>query len=64
MNSFFEGLKNERSTDGNQPMAEKKSWNRDFDSVFGTIFRISKCFQRSKQKLILLTEKAARNLEQ
>ncbi len=44
-------------------MAEKKRWNRNSDAVFGTIFRISKCFQRSKQKLILLAEKAAKNLE-
>jgi hypothetical protein len=34
-------------------MTAKESRNRNlkFDAAYGTIFRISKCFQRSKQKL-------------
>jgi hypothetical protein len=26
--------------DGNRPMAEKKSWNRNFDKACGSIFRV------------------------
>jgi hypothetical protein len=38
----------------NQPMTEKESLKRNYDASLRTIFRISKCFQRSKQKLYKL----------
>jgi hypothetical protein len=40
---------------------------QNFDAAFGTTFRISKCFQRSKQKLdtvlIFSRSKQAKNLK-
>jgi hypothetical protein len=35
-------------TGKNRPVRKPE---QKFDAAFGTIFRISKCFQRSKQKL-------------
>jgi len=36
-----------------RPSREKEMLKQTFDAAFGTIFRISKCFQRSKQKLFI-----------
>jgi hypothetical protein len=35
----------------NRPKTAKESLNRNSDAACGTIFRISNCFQGSKQKL-------------
>jgi hypothetical protein len=39
----------------NRPMTAKGSWNRNSDPAIRTIFRISRCFQRSQQKLLKLS---------
>ena len=36
-------------------MTAKGSWIRNFDVAFRPIFRISRCFQRSQQKLLKLS---------
>jgi hypothetical protein len=35
-------------------MRAKESQKQKFDAAFGTILRISKCFQKSKQKLHII----------
>jgi hypothetical protein len=35
----------------NRPVTAKENRNRNFDAAFGKIFRISNCFQQSKQKI-------------
>jgi hypothetical protein len=41
----------EMYTRENEPMTKKKSWNRNSDVAYGTIFRVSSCYHRGKQKL-------------
>ncbi len=38
-------------TGENWPRTAKESWNWKYDAAFRTIFRVSNCFQRSKQRL-------------
>jgi hypothetical protein len=39
----------QRSKDGNRPMAEKQSWNRNPDVALEQYLKIRKCFQSNKQ---------------